>query len=150
MAPAAQHAPSLEIISMHEAEQLAIAGPFKDERGVYYRVSIKHRDQLSAYCEIGVPDPAVFFEFFDNLARHKGGWDGERNVASPEGQFVIRCKYEGRKYRPEVSMEVYFALCDPTFDPLWTVQFHLDIDPESLEGIAAQARVVFPTNAVES
>jgi hypothetical protein len=139
----------LEIVGMHEPQRLALAGPFADGRDLFYRVSISHRDQLSARCVIPIADPAVFWRFFQDLAQHKKGWEGEKTVASVEGQLAITCTYEGKTYRPEISMNVYCALDYPSFDPYWTVQLHLDVDPESLEGVAAQARTVFANAAAE-
>jgi hypothetical protein len=139
----------LEMVGMHEPQRLALAGPFTDGHDLFYRVSLSHRDQLSARCEIFIADPAVFWQFFRDLAQHKGGWEGEKTVTSLEGQLAITCTYEGKKYRPEISINVSCALGYPSFDPYWTVQLHLDVDPESLEGVAARARTVFANAAAE-
>jgi len=140
----------LEIVGMHEAERLAFAGPvFVDGPDVYYRVSLTYRDHLSLRCVIPIDDPAALLRFFEDLAQHKKGWQGERKVDSREGQFVITCTYEGKMYRPEVSMYVFCALDIPSFDPYWSVQLHLDVDPDSLEDLAARAKVVFAGTAAE-
>jgi hypothetical protein len=139
----------MEIIAMDEAERLALAGPFGTAPDVYYLVALTYRDLLSARCTIVDADPAAFLRFFQDLAQHKKGWEGEKKVASRDGQLAITCIYEGKMYRPEVSMNVYCALGDPSFDPYWTVQLHLDVDPESLEDVAAQASTVFASTAAE-
>jgi hypothetical protein len=139
----------LEIVGMDEAERLAVAGPFAAAPDVWYRVSLTYREQLSVCCGILIDDPSALLKFFEDLAEHKMGWQGEKKVASREGQFVIKCTYEGKQFRPEVSMDVYFALEIPSFDPYWSVQLHLDVDPDSLESVAAQARAVFPSAPAE-
>jgi hypothetical protein len=128
---------------MHQPERLALAGPLGDGPDLFYRVSIAYCDQLSARCEVMIADPVEFLRFFEDLAQHKKGWEGEKKVASLEAQLAITCRYEGKGYRPEISMDVYCALDYPSFDPYWAVQLHLDVDPESLEGLAGQARAVF-------
>ena len=147
--PQSEGTPVLEIVGMHQPERLALAGPIVDGRDRFCRVSITYRDQLSARCDVLIDDPAVFLRFFEELARHKNGWEGERKVASREGQLAITCRYEGKLYRPEISMDVSCALDDPSFDPDWTVQLHLDVDPESVEHLAAQARAVFADTIAE-
>lgn len=136
-------APLVEIVGMDEAERLTIAGPIAAGPDTYYRVALSYRDQLSLRCAFPLDDPTAFLTFFETLARHSQGWEGEKRVSSREGQFVIACTYEGKLYRPEVSMDVSCALDSPSFDPYWTVQMHLDVAPDSLEGLAAQARSVF-------
>jgi hypothetical protein len=135
--------PVLEIVGMHQPERLALAGPVGHGPDQLYGVSITYRDQLSARCEVAITDPGEFLRFFEELARRKSGWQGEKKVASREAQLVITCRYDGQRYQPEVSMDVYCALDYPSFDPYFAVQLHLDVDPESLEGLAAQARAVF-------
>jgi hypothetical protein len=98
---------------------------------------------------IPIDDPSALLKFFEDLAQQKTGWQGEKKVASREGQFAITCTYDGKQFRPQVSMDVYFALEIPSFDPYWSVQLHLDVDPDSLEGVAAQARVVFASATAE-
>jgi hypothetical protein len=139
----------LEVVGMHEAERLALAKPFGATPDVYYRVSLTYRDQLSARCIIPIADPTAFLKFFEDLAQHKKGWQGEKKVASLEGQLVITCTYEGKRSRPEVSMNVVCALDYPSFDPYWSVQLHLDIDPDSLEDVAERARAVFANASAE-
>jgi hypothetical protein len=139
----------LEVVGMHEAERLALAGPFGASPDVYYRVSLTYRDQLSVRCIIPIADPAAFLRFFEELAQHKKGWQGEKKVASLEGQFAITCTYEGKMSRPEVSMNVACALDYPSFDPYWSVQLHLDVDPDSLQDVVARARAVFANAAAE-
>jgi hypothetical protein len=147
--PPIEGAPFLEVVGVHQPERLAIAGPFGAANDAYYQVSLAYRDQLSARCMIPIDDPAAFLRFFEDLAQHKNGWHGEKKVASPEGQFAITCIYEGKKYRPEVSMNVDCALDYPSFDPYWSVQLHLDVDPDSLDDVAARARSVFANAAAE-
>ena len=147
--PPVDGAPVLEVVGMHEAERLALAGPFGAAPEVYYRVSLTYRDQLSARCMIPIADPSAFLKFFEALAQHKKGWQGEKQVASLEGQFAITCTYEGKRFRPEVSMNVACALDYPSFDPYWSVQLHLDVDPDSLEDVASRARAVFANAAAE-
>jgi hypothetical protein len=120
-----------------------------DGRERFYRVSVSYRDQLSARCEVSI-DPAVLLRFFEDLAQHKNGWEGEKKATSLEGQLAITCTYEGKRLRPEISMDVFCALDYPSFDPDWTVQLHLDVDPESLGDVAAQARAVFADDAAEA
>lgn len=138
-----ESAAALEIVGMHEPQRLTITGPFVDGSDRFYRVSIAHRDQLSARCEVPIEDPAMFLRFFEDLAQHKAGWHGQKMVASAEGQLAISCTYGGKGLRPEISMDASCALDDPGFDPYWMVQLHLDVDPASLDQLAAQARVIF-------
>ena len=98
---------------------------------------------------IAIADPSAFLKFFEDLAQHKKGWQGEKTVASPEGQFTITCTYDGKMFRPEVSMNVACALDYPSFDPYWSVRMRLDVDPDSLDDIAARARAVFANAAAE-
>jgi hypothetical protein len=147
--PRVEGASVFEIVGLHEPQRLAISGPFGAAADAYYQVSLTYRDQLSARCMIPIVDPAGFLNFFDDLAQHKSGWHGEKKVASVEGQFAITCSYEGNKYRPEVSMNVDCALDYPSCDPYWNVQLRLDIDPDSLDDIAALARAVFANAAPE-
>jgi len=135
---------------MHEAQRLAFAGPFLDATDVWYRVSLTYRDQLSVSCNIPIDDPASLLGFFADLALHKNGWQGTKKVISREGQLAITCTYGGSMYRPEVSMEVSLALDIPSFDPYWSAQMRLDIDPQSLEGLAARAKVVFGSATAQS
>ncbi len=140
--PPGNDAPVLDILGMHEAQRLAIAAPVPPDHD-FYRVSLTYRNHLSAQCMLPIEDPSQFRDFFDDLARHKLGWEGEKKVTAREGQFALTCVYEGKMHRPEVSMDVFCALDIPSFDPYWTVQLHLDVDPASLENLAAQARAVF-------
>jgi hypothetical protein len=141
--PLAGGAAVLEITGMHEAERLALSEPVRDGSDVYCRAALTYRDQLSVRSVVSIDDPTAFVQFFEDLARHKNGWEGEKKIATGEGQFTITCAYEGKMYRPEVSMDVYCAPDDPSFDPYWAVQLHLDLDPETLEELAARARTVF-------
>jgi hypothetical protein len=145
----AEGVPVLEIVGMHQPERLTLAGPLGDGTDRFYRVSITYRDQLSARCEVAIPNPSEFLRFFEELARRKNGWEGEKKVASLEGQLALTCRYEGKRARPEMSMDVYCALDYPSFDPYWAVQLHLDVEPESLEALAAKARVVFSGASAE-
>jgi hypothetical protein len=147
--PPVDGASVLEVVGMHEPERLALAGPFGAAPDVYYRVSLTYRDQLSARCIVPIAEPTAFLKFFEDLAQHKKAWQGEKRVASLEGQFAIACTYEGKLVRPEVSMNVACALDYPSFDPYWSVQLHLDVDPDSLEDVAARARAVFANAATE-
>jgi hypothetical protein len=147
--PRAEGKSVLEIVSLHEPERLAIARPIGAGDDAYYQVSLTYRDQLSARCMIPIVDPTAFLNFFDDLAQHKTGWHGDKKVASVEGQFAITCSYEGHLYRPEVSMNVDCALDYPSFDPYWSVRMRLDVDPDSLDDIAARARAVFANAAPE-
>jgi hypothetical protein len=142
-------APVLEIVGMHQPQRLELARPFVDGRDWFCRVSLTYPNQLSARCEVPMDDPAQFLRFFEDLAQHKNGWEGEKKVASREGQFTITCRYEGKLYRPEVSMDVSCSLDYPTFDPYWAVHLHLDVDPDSLDDLSAQARVVFTNTTAE-
>jgi hypothetical protein len=142
-------APVLEIVGMHQPQRLALASPFVDGRDWFCRVSLTFRDQLSARCEVPMDDPAQFLRFFEDLAEHKNGWEGAKKVASREGQLTITCRYEGKLYRPEVGMDVSCSLDYPTSDPYWAVQLHLDVDPDSLEDLSAQARVIFANTTAE-
>jgi hypothetical protein len=139
----AESAAVVEIVGMHQPERLALAGPFRDGPDRFYRVAMTYGDQLSARCEVQIADTEGFLRFFEDLAQCKEGWEDEKKVASGAGQFAITCRYEGKSYRPEISMDVYCALDCPSFDPYWAVHLHLDIAPESLEDLAAQARTVF-------
>jgi hypothetical protein len=145
----AEGAPVLEIVGMRQPERLALAGPFMDGADRFYRVSITYRDQLSARCEVVIADPAEFLQFFEDLARRNKGWEGEKRVASPEAQLAITCRYEGESDPPEISVDVSCALDYPSFDPYWAVQLHLNVDPESLEDLAGQARAVFANTSAE-
>ena len=133
----------LEIIGLHDAQRLEFAGPIGNVPDRYYQISLTHRDQLSARSMIPVSDPSIFLRFFDDLAQHDQGWQGEKKVSSDDGVLAITCTYEGKKFRPEVSMDVYCAIDAPSFDPYWAVQLHLDIQPESLNDLAARARIFF-------
>ena len=137
----------MDIISMDEAERLSLAGPFIDGPDIYFRAALTFRDQLSAQCLFPVTDSTEFLRFFEDLAHYATGWQGEKKVTSYADQFSITCTYDGGMYRPEVHMDVYCAICDPSFDPYWTVQLRLDVAPEALAEIAAQARIVFGNKA---
>jgi hypothetical protein len=139
----------LEIVGMYQTQRLALAGPFVDGRDWFCRVSLTYRDQLSARCEVPMDDPAPFLSFFEDLAQYKNGWEGEKKVASREGQLTITCTYDGQFYRPKVGMDVSCSLDYPSFDPYWAVQLHLDVDPDSLDDLSAQARLVFANTMAE-
>ena len=147
--PRSEGTSAFEIVGLHEPERLGIAGPFGAAADAYYQVSLTYRDRLSARAMIPIVDPTAFLNFFDDLAQHKNGWHGEKKVASVEGQFAITCSYEGNMYRPEVSMNVDCALDYPSCDPYWSVQLRLDLDPDSLDDIAARASAVFANAAPE-
>ena len=138
----AQGAAVLEIVGMRQPERVALAGPFRDGPDRFYRVAMTYADQLSARCDVLIADPTEFLRFFEDLAQHKQGWQGEMEVASLERQLVLSCRYE-KSYRPEIGMDVCCALDARSFDPYWAVRLHLDVAPESLEGLATQARTVF-------
>jgi hypothetical protein len=90
-------------------------------------------------------DAAQFLAFFEDLARQRGGWAGERRVATPDGEFALRCEYR-RAFRPEVWLHVRLAT-DAT-DPYWAAELRLELWPESLDQLAARARSFF-TKAAE-
>jgi hypothetical protein len=127
---------------MHQPERLAFAGPFVDGPDQFYRVSLVYRNQLTATCDIASIDPARFVLFFEDLAQQKGGWEGEKRAASPEGQLTLTCTYE-KMYRPEVWMDVYCTLDFPSFDPYWVVRLRLELDPQALDDLAVRARQFF-------
>src|SRR5262245_55791126 len=84
----------LEIVGMHVPERLALAGPFVEGHDRFYRVAMTYCDQLSVNCKVPIDDPAAFLTFFEDLVQHKKGWEGEKKVASLEGQLSISCTFE--------------------------------------------------------
>lgn len=136
---------SLEITDRNEPGRLVLSGPVVSGTDLFYRVTLTFRDQLSTQCQVPIDDPQDFLRFFDELAQHKHGWEGEKRISSHEGQLAITCRFEGKMFRPEISIDVFCALDSPSFDPFWSARLHLDVDPESLDVIAAQARALFST-----
>jgi len=134
---------ALEIDGMYEAERLAITRPCASRDPDLYNVSLTYRNQLSVQCMIPIADPTEFLRFFEDLAAHTSGWEGAKKVATVEDQFTITCSYEGKRYRPQVTMDVFCALDIPSFDPYWTVQLRLDVDPDILKQIAERAKIFF-------
>jgi hypothetical protein len=141
-------APVLEVVGIDQPARLAIGTPFVDGENVLCQVSISYRDHLSAKCLVPLTDPSELLKFFDELAQSKSGWKGEKQISAGDGQLTISCTYNRFQYRTEVAMDINCALGEPSLDPNWSVHCHLDIDPETLEGLAAQAESVF-ANAAE-
>jgi hypothetical protein len=135
--------PALEIVGKGESVRFVITETFQDGPDFCCRVSLTYREQVSAQCVIPLEVPAALPHFFRDLAVHKSGWEGEKSFSTNEGQLAISCTYEGKLFRPEISMEVTCALDNPTFDPRWTIHLRLDIDPESLVDIASSAQALF-------
>jgi hypothetical protein len=133
-----------EIPGTNVPAHLGLEGPFSDGHDRYYLVSLLYRN-LSGSWPIGGLDPARFLGFFEDLADHRNGWEGEKRVASLDDQFSIRCEYQGNRCRPEVWM--YVRLATDFADPYWTVELRLELAPESLEALAARARSFFTRSA---
>jgi hypothetical protein len=141
--PSAVVEPTLEFIGLNEAQRLWIAGPIEPSTDEYL-VGLVCRDELSLRGVIFLDDPPKFRRFFEDLARHREGWEGEKKVESREGQFVITCVNDNVRVPYQVEMIVSCALDIPSFDPYWTAQMRLEVAPESLDALAAQAKEVFP------
>jgi hypothetical protein len=141
--PAVEGTAVLRISGMHEPEAVVLERPVAQGPDHYSRIWLTYREQLSVRSVIRVDDPSAFTRYFEDLALHQAGWEGEKRLAVGEGQFTITCTYDGQLYRPEVSMEVECALDDPSFDPYWTVRLRLELDPQSLGELARQAKTVF-------
>jgi len=140
---APEDAPVLEIVAVDQPACLRFAGPYVEGSDRIYQVSLTYREQLSAASAVAALEPSGLALFFEDLARSKDGWVGEKKVESPEGQLALSCTYDGSLYRPEVAMQVALALDILSFEPYWTVQIRLDLDPESLPELAQRAREFF-------
>src|SRR5262245_48900420 len=79
---------ALEIIGAHVPQRITITGPVVSGEDTFYRVSLTHCDDLCAKCTIAGIDAARFLKFFDDLAEHSKGWDGEKSVESDEHQLA--------------------------------------------------------------
>jgi hypothetical protein len=128
-----------EVAGTNRPSHLALEGPHDDGLGPFYLASITYR-QLSASWPVSNLEPRQFLAFFEDLARHRSGWEGEKRVATPDGEFSISCEYQ-RNYHPEVWMCV--RLATDFADPYWTVELRLELSPESLEELASRARSFF-------
>jgi hypothetical protein len=135
----AEAAPGLDIMGVSQPQRLAFFAPERSGSEHFYRVLLTHREQLSATCGILSLDPERFAAFFEELALQSGGWEGVKSVESEEGQLTLSCTNEGA----EVWMNVSCALDLPTVDPYWTVQLRLELDPNTLHGLAGRARAFF-------
>ena len=133
----------LEVAGTNRPAQLALEGPFDGPAGPFYLASLVYR-HLAASWPVFL-EPVAFLAFFEDLARHRGGWAGEKRVASLDGDFALRCEYQ-RAFRPEVWLHA--RLATDAADPYWAAELRLVLCPESLEELAGRARSFF-TKAAE-
>jgi hypothetical protein len=132
-----------EVRGTNQPAQLALEGPYGNVGEEFYLASLTYR-HLSASWQVANLDPAQFLAFFEDVARHRGGWEGEKRVSTPDREFCIACEYL-RSYTPEVWMSV--RLATDFADPYWTVELRLELSPDSLEQLAARARSFFTKSA---
>jgi hypothetical protein len=82
--------------------------------------------------------PERWTELFDGMARDWRGWEGQRSVASLEGQLEVSCASDGRGH---VSMRVEMR-GDP-MDADWRAAETIRLEAGQLDELARQARAYF-------
>jgi Family of unknown function (DUF6228) len=120
--------------------QFSLEGPYADGADRSYMVSLVYR-HISASWRVSNLDPVAFLAYFEDLAEHRGGWEGVKRVSNGDGDFSLDCEYQGHCYTPEVWLVVRLAT-DST-DPYWALELRLELSPEALVELAARARSFF-------
>jgi hypothetical protein len=134
-------APELAIRGENRPARLVVAGPFgTDPDDLLFRVSLEYWN-LRADSQVAGIDAGEFRACFEELARERAGWEGQRVIQSRDSDFSIAWEYEGHHYRPEVWAHV--RLGNDWHQPLWTVELSLQLFPEALEELAERARGFF-------
>lgn len=133
-----------EIAGTNRPAQLSLEGPYGHATEAFYLASLVYR-HLSASWQVTNLNTGQFLAYFEDLAEHRGGWDGLKTVSSPDGEFSINCEYQGHCYTPEVWLIA--RLATDSVDPYWAVEIRLEMTPEALVDLAARARAFFGNHA---
>lgn len=109
----------------------------------HYRVTLK-AESLIASARIYAYEPhGKLSQFFENLAAHASGWNGEKQWSSLEGEFTLSCTH--RHGHPDnvgyVSMEV--TLKSGHYEDDWRVQILIHVDAGQLAEIAVNIKQFF-------
>ncbi|WP_435008649.1 DUF6228 family protein [Tundrisphaera lichenicola] len=123
----------------------ALRALYDDEDGERnYLASLMNRG-ISASSQTWGIDRAAFVAYFESLATNRGGWDGEKRVASLDEDLSIACTYESDHPAPLASFEV--RLASDQYDPHWIAQVRVEVLAEFLGDLARRARMFFGGSA---
>jgi len=125
---------ALIIKSLRSAAVLKLSDPKPPHpsRAVeYFQVTLKDRPFVESSSRVFVHQPYDLAAFFDDLAAHWTGWEGERQWSSVEGDLKLVCTSDQQGL---VSLNVTLR-SGPYLDD-WTVQADIYIDAGQLKEIA--------------
>ena len=101
----------------------------------YLRVSIEDRDIAASSSRVYIYEPHDLAAFFDELAAHWKGWEGEKRWHSVERDFALSCRSDGLGH---VAMQV--TLTSGLYEDDWSVQAVIHVDAGQLEDLAAKVK----------
>lgn len=120
-------------LQLLEQEGLRLA-----EGAEYYRVTLKAKDIIVSAKVYAFEPYNNLSQFFNDLAAHWRGWNGEKQWSSLEGEFTLKCESDSCGH---VSMDV--VLKSGLYEDDWSVQTGISIDAGQLEEIAANVKQFF-------
>lgn len=113
-------------------------GLLRAEGAEYYRVILKAKDIIVSAKVYAFEPYNNLSQFFNDLAAHWRGWNGEKQWSSLEGEFTLKCESDSCGH---VFMEV--VLKSGLYEDDWSVQTGISIDAGQLEEIAANVKQFF-------
>lgn len=120
-------------LQLSEQEGLLLA-----EGAEYYRVTLKAKDIIVSAKVYAFEPYSNLWQFFEDLAAHWRGWNGEKQWGSLEGEFILKCQSDSCGH---IAMEI--ALKSGLYEDDWSVQTGLRLDAGQLEEIAANVKQFF-------
>jgi Family of unknown function (DUF6228) len=98
-------------------------------------VELRGREIAASSSQVYLYQPYDLVEFFEDLARHWKGWEGEKRWCSVEDNFVLSATSDSLGH---VSLGV--TLRSGPYDEDWTVETAVTIDSGKLENVAGEIK----------
>jgi hypothetical protein len=99
------------------------------------RVELRGREIADSSSQVYLYHPYDLVNFFEDLARHWKGWEGEKRWCSVEEDFILSATSDSVGH---VMLQV--TLRSGPYDEDWTVETAVTIDPGQLEKVADEMK----------
>jgi hypothetical protein len=98
-------------------------------------VELRGREIVASSSQVYLYQPYDLVVFFEDLARHGKGWEGEKGWCSIEGDFVLSATSDSVGH---ISLEV--TLESGPYGEGWKVQTAITLDSGQLEKVAGEIK----------
>ncbi len=124
--------------SSNELQLSEQEGLSRPEGSEYYRVNLKAKDLMASAKVYAFEPHSELAQYFNDLAVHWKGWNGEKKWSSLEGEFILSCNSDNQGH---IAMEV--VLKSGLYEDDWSVRTEINIDAGQLEEIALNINSFF-------